>query len=263
MRMPINGIQLNIEVQGSGPPLVLLHGLTDNLNGWERELPYLTPHFQTIAIDSRGHGRSDKPAQYTFQDHVDDVVAVLDALHVDTVALMGVSMGSYVAAGVAAQHPARVSRLVLIVGKAHGTTSSSARFLAEHAAEIEGKSPWEIQLFLFDRIFAPTTPPAVKAQLAEYGARQQAAGLVLTPDEMLAANRALEGFDLRPVLPRIIAPTLVISGRHDPLNPPAEGQVLADGIPHARFVVLDHSGHVPQVEEPERLRALIEDFLAG
>jgi 3-oxoadipate enol-lactonase len=261
MLMDIRGIHLNVEVQGSGQPLVLLHGLTSNLTTMQREIDYFSRSYQTVAIDSRGHGRSDKPAQYTLQDHIDDVFGVLDALHLDRIFLLGVSMGSYVAQGIASRQPQRVAKLVLITPKAQGKTSSSAAFLAAHAAELEGKSPEEIQAFLLVGIFAPTTSPEVKAALRDFGEQQAAAGLVLTPEQTLAANRALEGFDFRPVLPDITADTLVISGRHDPLNPPVAGQEIADRIPNATFVILEHSGHVPSVEEPERILALIDEFL--
>src|SRR5690349_13342934 len=97
MLMSINGINLNVQVQGSGPPLVLLHGLTSNLTFMQREIDYFSRSYQTVAIDSRGHGRSDKPAEYTLQDHIDDVFGVLDTLHLDSIFLLGASMGSYVA----------------------------------------------------------------------------------------------------------------------------------------------------------------------
>lgn len=259
--MYINGINLHVQEQGTGRPLVLLHGLTSNTAALQVEIDHFSPSFHTIAIDSRGHGRSDKPPHYTLQDHVDDVVGVLDALHLDTVYLLGASMGSYIAQGVAAQHPQRVTKLVLITPKARGTTSSVARFLAVHADVLHGKSPEQIQAFLLANIFAPTTGPETKATLAAFAHQQAAAGLVLTPEQTVAANRALEGFDFRSVLPAITADTLVISGRHDPLNPVEDGQDVADHIPHATFRVLEHSGHVPTVEEPAQLFAHIDAFL--
>ncbi len=261
MLMPVNGINLNVAVQGTGTPVVLLHGLTSNITAMQREIDHLSRTFQVVAIDSRGHGRSDKPAQYTLQDHVADVFGVLDALQLDRVALIGVSMGSYIAQGVAAQQPQRVAKLVLITAKAQGQTSSSARFLADHAAELQGKSSAEVQAFLLANIFAPTTSAAIKQELYDFSRQQAAAGLMLTPEQILAANQALEGFDFRPLLPAVTAETLVISGRYDPLNPVAAGQEIAAAIPQATFVVLEHSGHVPTLEEPQRLLALIEAFL--
>jgi 3-oxoadipate enol-lactonase len=188
---------------------------------------------------------------------------VMDALHLESVFLLGASMGTYIAQGVAIQQPQRVKKLVLVTPKAHGKTSSSARFLAEHAEELEGMSDDEVQMFLFKRVFAPTTAPEVMQNMVVFAQQQYAAGLFLTPEQTLAANRALEGFDFRPGLPQVTAETLVISGRYDPLNPPADGREIADLIPNARFVVLEHSGHVVSLEEPQRLLELVETFFNG
>jgi len=254
-------VKLNVQVQGEDAPLVMLHGLTSNISAMQPEIDRLSQSYQTIAIDSRGHGLSTKPAQYTLQNHIDDVLGVMEALKLEKIFLMGSSMGSYIAQGVAIQEPRRVAKLVLVTPKAHGRTSSVARLIGQHAQELAGKSPEEIQAFVLAKIFAPTTSPEVKTALASFGQQQLEAGLVLTPEQNLAANKALENFDFRPTLASINAKTLVISGRHDPLNPPEEGELLASLIPDATFVVLEHSGHLPAQEEPERLIALIEEFL--
>lgn len=262
--MQINGLELNVQCTGSGQPLVMLHGLTSNITAMQGEIDFFSRCFQVIAMDSRGHGRSDKPAHYMLQDHIDDVIGVLDALDLPTVFLMGSSMGSYVAQGVAAQQPGRVSRLVLVTPKASGLTSSSARLLAQHADELSGKSPQEIQAFLGDKIFAPLpSSEEAKAALGAFIQEQTKAGLVLTPDQSLAANRALEGFDFTAALPGVSARALIISGRYDPLNPVEEGERIAQLVPDARLEVLERSGHVPNLEEPERLHQLILDFLQG
>ena len=261
--MQINGLELNIQQSGSGQPVIMLHGLSSNLSAMQPEIDVFSAHFHVIAIDSRGHGRSEKPAAYTLQDHIDDVIGVMDALRLPTIFLMGSSMGSYVAQGVAAQQPERVSKLVLVTPKASGQTSSSARLLAQHEGELKGKSPEEMQAFLMAKIFAPTTSAEVKASLAVFAQQQADAGLTLTPEQSLAANKALEGFDFRSVLPGVTAKTLILSGRYDPLNAVEEGELIARLIPGARLEVLEHSGHVPNLEEPERLHQLVLDFLLG
>jgi len=260
--MYLNGIELHVEQSGKGRPLVMLHGLTGNIESMRAEIDRLSRSRHVIAIDSRGHGRSDKPAAYTLTDHVDDVLSVLNALNLSQVDLMGSSMGSYIAQGVAIREPERVNKLILITPKAHGTTSSMARLLGQHAAELQGKSEAEVQAFMFGLVFAPTTSVDVRASFMMYAQQQAAAGLMLTAEQNLAANRALEGFDFRPDLARVTAETLVISGRHDALNPPEEGELITRLIPKARFEVLEHSGHVPNMEEPERFFELIESFLA-
>lgn len=239
----------------------MLHGLGADLTFMQGEIDRLSAHFRVLALDSRGHGRSDRPAQYTLTDHIQDVLGVLDALKLDRVNLLGSSMGSYIAQGVAIAAPERVRKLVLIVPKASGKTSSTARFLAEHADEIKDMTPEQVQAFVAAHIFAPTTPEHVRQRLVEVSQAQMAAGLAQTPEQNWAANQALEGFDFRADLPHVTAPTLVISGRYDPLNTVADGQELATLIPGARFEVLERSGHVATLEQPAELLALVEDFL--
>ncbi len=259
--MQINGINLNVQRSGEGPPVVMLHGLTSNLTALQPEIERLSQSFEVIAVDSRGHGRSDKPARYTLQDHIDDVVGIMDALNLDTVDLIGTSAGSYIAQGVASQQPQRIRKLVLIVPKSNGKTSSVARFIAQHEDEVRGMSHDEIQALVLSRIFAPSTPQSVKEAQAIRSQQQAGQGLTLDAQQAEAASQALAGFDFRPVLAQITAETLVISGRHDILNPPEEGHLIAELIPNTRLEILEHSGHLPNVEEPERLLDLIEGFL--
>ncbi|WP_412028102.1 alpha/beta fold hydrolase [Deinococcus yunweiensis] len=259
--MNVNGTELYVEEHGQGRPLIMLHGLGANIESMRPEIERLGQIRRVIALDSRGHGRSARPEAYTLADHVDDVLGVMDALNLETVDLMGTSMGSYVAQGVATHAPQRLSKLVLVVPKASGTTSSVARLIGEHAAELEGKTNDEVLAFIGDLMFAPTTPPAIRALREQAAQRDLDLGLSLSPEQFQAASRALEGFDFRPALPNITADTLVVSGRHDPLNPPQEGELIAQLIPDARYVVLERSGHLPSLEEPERLLGVIREFL--
>lgn len=260
-RLEVNGIHLNITEQGQGRPLVMLHGLGQNSASMEREIQELSRSFRVVAVDSRGHGRSDRPARYTLNDHVQDVLSVLDILGLASTYLMGTSMGSYIAQGVAAAAPKRVDRLVLIVPKASGVTSSTERYLAEHAEEVRGLNADELRMFMAGRMFAPETPPETRQGMYDLLAEQQRSGLALTAEQSQAAATALEGFDFRPELPHLTMPTLVISGRHDVLNPPFEGEEIVRLMPDARQVVLEHSGHLASFEEPDELLLVVEAFL--
>lgn len=261
--MQINGVHLNVQRTGKGQPVVMLHGLMSNLTALRPEIERLSQSFEVITFDSRGHGRSEKPTHYTLRDHIGDVLGVMDALKLDTVDLMGTSAGSYIAQGVAAQQPERVRKLVLIVPKSNGKISSVARFIAEHEEEVRGLSHDGIQALVLSHIFAPSTPETVRAARAEWSRQQAAQGLTLDAQQADAASQALAGFDFRPVLPQITAETLVISGRHDILNLVAEGQLIAELIPNSRLEILEQSGHLPNVEEPEHLLELVEKFLKG
>ena len=100
----------------------------------------MAKEFKAIALDCRGHGESDKPDNYSLQDHVSDILGILDHYEIETASLLGVSMGSYIAQGVAIEAPDRIDRLILTVPKSNGLTSSFQRLMNEHAKELEGLS---------------------------------------------------------------------------------------------------------------------------
>lgn len=255
----VNGVRLHIESTGAGRPLVMLHGLAGNVATLRNDMQAFSDRFRTIGIDCRGHGLSDHPASFTLSDHFADVLAAMDELGVDSFNLIGSSMGSYVAQGVAFNAPDRVKKLVLVTPKAHGERSSSEEMLKTRGAHLAKASPAEQREFLLSLILAPTTPEHRAEVFAEMARN---AGTTMTAAQTAAVRKAMENFDLRPHLPRIKAQTLVISGRHDPLNPPAEGKVVADLIPGSRFEIFEHSGHVPRLEERAAYLKLVGEFLA-
>lgn len=250
-----NGIKLYYEEKGEGMPLVLLHGLGSNRAMFKREMEHFGSSYRVIGLDSRGHGRSDKPAEFTLNDHIEDTAALLNHLEIQKAHVLGVSMGSYIAQGLALAHPDRVGKLILVVTKAHGKTSSTQEMIERHAEELEGVAEQEYADYLFKYMFHDQE--VVQKWQEEIWQTEEELSLL----EMAAANKAMAGFDFRAALPTIAAETLVISGKHDELNPPERGRELAGLIPHARFIEFEHSGHAPNAEEPERFLEVASDFL--
>ncbi|WP_199241675.1 alpha/beta fold hydrolase [Desulfosporosinus sp. Sb-LF] len=208
-----------------------------------------------IALDSRGHGKSDKPLQYTLDDHVKDVISLLDHLKIERASILGVSMGSYIAQGVAVTHPERVDKLILVVPKSNGKTTSMKELLARHKDELKGLGGEEQMQFLSKHIYHNFS--AIQKRITEIGQYET----ILTSEQQEAASKALEAFDFRQQLPYVIAETLVISGKYDGLNPPERGREIAILLPHASFVEFENSGHIPPAEEPERFLKVVTDFL--
>ncbi|HVI48439.1 MAG TPA: alpha/beta hydrolase [Chitinophaga sp.] len=248
----INGINLNVSVKGEGHPVILIHGVGGEQAHLENLTNRLSSRFKTIALDCRGHGQSDKPAQYTLQDHINDVIGVMNYFELPVTALLGVSMGSYIAQGVAIAAGNRIDKLILTVPKSNGLTSSVQRLMSEHAAEIQGMNLHEVFLYLL-RYFTYDAE-AMRAYIGIFDSQ-------LPPEQFAAANKALEGFDFREDLHKVTAQTVVISGKYDGLNPPAEGRICAELIPNATFIEMLYSGHAPMYEEPEAYMSAVEAFL--
>ncbi|TBL75748.1 alpha/beta fold hydrolase [Paenibacillus thalictri] len=251
-----NGTELFYEQEGAGFPLVMLHGLMGSSMTLKHEMGHFKAHFRVTALDSRGHGKSHKPPHYTLEDHVQDVIALLDFLGIEAAYLLGVSMGSYIAQGVAIAIPERIKKLVLIVPKSNGKTSSMQQLFERHADEMKDLTTEQKFSHVFNYMFH--NDAAVQNAMSEW---QQEHAMLTDPKEQAAANKALEGFDYRTDLKKIRARTLVISGKFDGLNPPERGKEIAALIPNSTFAEFEVSGHAPSIEEPERFMAEVLNFL--
>ncbi len=260
--LPVNGIDLHVSRAGIGESLLMIHGFTVDATFEQHEIDELADTYHVIAPDVRGHGRSSRPAAFTLHDHVDDMIDLLDTLGIQRTAVLGASMGSYIAQALTLAIPDRVSKLILVVAKANGASSSSARILAEHAEELRGMSREEQQQWLNARMFAPQTSAAVRQQVLDWIIDRQNLDLSMTPAQLEAANNAMLDFDFRDQLHDLDVETLVISGRHDILNPPEEGQQIAGLLPHAQMQVFEDSGHLLSWEEPDHYVNAIRTFLA-
>jgi len=240
------------------PPLVVIHGLYSDSSSVAGLAEEMAADFHVVAPDMLGHGRSSRPEGFTLADQGRAVNALIASLGHDSAAVVGISMGSYIAAQAAILEPARVSRLVLVTPKAHGTTSSVAAYAAREGIDLATVAPEEIPALMAGAIWSPhTSQERREAIFAATNAEQ----VMVSPAEQAAVERSLAGFDLRPTLGEITAPTLVLSGRSDGLNPPEAGEEVARHIPGAEFVVYEESGHMLPEEERERFLADVTIFV--
>jgi 3-oxoadipate enol-lactonase len=244
----------------AAPPLVLIHGLYSDSTSVESLATVLAVRFRVIAPDMLGHGRSSRPDGFTLADQGRAVNHLIGALGYESAAVVGISMGSYVAAQAAILEPSRTSRLVLVVPKAHVITSSVAAYALRRGIDLASTPPEEMIALLAGALWSPATPQVRRDEIMAAAPADQ---VVLTAEERAAVERSLAGFDLRPGLPAITAPTLVVSGRADGLNPPEAGEEMATLIPDAVFTVYEESGHMLTAEEPDHLAADIEAFVLG
>lgn len=244
-----------VEGPRDAPALVLSNSLGSTLKMWDRQMDALTPHFRVIRYDLRGHGASPvPPPPYDIADLGADVLALLDALDVDRAHVCGLSIGGQVAMWLAANAPDRVGGLVLCC--------TSPRFeppeaWAERAATVRAEGTAAVADTVVGRWFTPGFAATFPERVHEM--RDMIAS---TPAEGYAACcGAVERADLRALLPTIHAPTLVIAGADDPAAPPAQSQLIVDGIAGSRLAVVDHAAHLANVERPDRVNALILDHL--
>lgn len=251
------GVRIAWEVHGNGPPLLLIHGLGYARWGWEPLVPRLAEHHRVIVFDNRGVGESDVPAgPYTARTMMGDALAVLDAAGVDAVHVVGTSLGGMIAQELAARHPDRVDRLILL----STTPGGPAAFpmppvtveLLSRAATMEPEVV--LRSFVENALGADPDPGIVDRILTHRLANLQ------DPAGWQAQAAAGTTFDPGPL--SIAAPTIVIHGADDRVVDVRNAHLLGERIPGARVETVP-GGHLVFWEDPDRVADLIESFLAA
>jgi pimeloyl-ACP methyl ester carboxylesterase len=248
----------------TAPPVVLIHGYTDSARDWAPIEPLLATKYRLIIVDLRGHGVSGKPdCCYTRFDFAYDVKLLLDALGIGTADIVGHSLGSLVAQTFAELWPASTRRLVLIssTGTSFGNLDQSSKMrLPVWLEQVEQlQDPIDP-----DSAFMRNWWQVSMAVNPEFFSRKQRHDAAAIPARIwrAIADQSLLGVNLRRMLPRIGAPTLLIWGGKDALASGPGRDALTAGIPHAEVRTFDSLGHDLFWENPPMIAALIADFLA-
>lgn len=220
----VNGVLLACETDGpqDGPPVLLLHALGEDRGSWRAVAAGLAADgWRTLAPDLRGHGESGHPGAYAFESMRDDVLALLDALHLDTVTVVAHSMGTIVASLVAMDRPQAVRRMVL----EEGPLPYPADPPRPVPGAPDGPTPYDWRVV-----------PAVAVQRNDPPARH------------------LEG------LADITAPTLMVAGGPRSHIPQDQLATVAAAIPGARLITIE-GGHMVHDERPDAFLATVREFL--
>lgn len=240
---PIPPHEIHAVEFGSGTEtLVLLHGLSGSSRWWGRNVAELSAHYRLLIPDLVGFGRSPIHERLPSPDASAELLATwLTRMGVDTTHLMGHSMGGQIAVHFAVKFPTRLRRLVL-VDSAGLPRPLSATSAARFALDIAGLWRWGDPRFL---------PTMVGDALA--------AG----PRTLIRAIGHILRDDIRALLPRITAPTLLIWGEWDSWVPLADAAEFRAGIPGARLAVLRGASHNPMIDRPSDFNRLVLHFLSG
>ena len=247
-------MRLSHDDVGDGPAVLLLHSTVADRRMWNPQLPALAgAGFRVVRCDLSGFGDSPAPAG-PYDDGL-DVIGLLDHLGVDRTAVVGSSGGGQVAVEVAARWPERVSALVLLCTALPGREPSPARrAFAEQedallaAGDVTAATELNVRTFL-----GPRADAATRAHLREMQRH--------TFEVQLAVAEEFPSLPVDYDLGAITAPSLLVSGAHDL---PDFGEIAADlagRLPGARHVELDWAGHLPSLERPDVINALLLDFL--
>jgi len=239
---------------GSGPTLVLLHEMGGCLESWDAVIAALPADFRCLAYDARGAGMSEKPVeQPTIDALANDLAGLLAALEIaGPIALAGCAVGGATAIRFAADHPERVSHLVLFA-PATGIAPDRREALRATADAIEREGMGARIALRFDHSY----PPHYFAGRTD---REDVRGRLLQndPHSYAATHLMLCELDLTQAMAQITCPTLVVAGAHDGTRPAALVEPVAAAITGARFVVID-SGHAMPILSPDAVASAIRD----
>lgn len=252
----INGVLLHYRLAGpeNAPGLVLVNSLGTDARIWDGVIADLSRDFRVLSYDKRGHGLSDAPTgEYSLDDHLADLDGLLAHTGFERFALCGVSIGGLIGQGFALRSPHRLSALVLCdtapkVGDAAMWNARAETVLSRGLEAIADP--------VMERWFSPGFRSGKPQELAGWR------NLFLRTDRAgyAATCATLRDTDLTADIGAIGVPTLVVAGAEDGATPVDLVRACADAIPGARFEILPEAGHIPSIEQPEKLAALMRDF---
>jgi pimeloyl-ACP methyl ester carboxylesterase len=259
----LSGLRVRYVRRGRGPSLILLHGLGASIFTWADVIPVLARDHDVVAVDLPGFGGSDIPADLSSSVYPGTVLGLMDRLGISRATLVGNSLGGAVAIVLAARHPERVRRLVLIDSAGYNFEPSRRPLILR----LIGTAPVSAALDALPirrrvvrtalrQVFhdpARVTPERVE----EYLAPLARPGTTEALRSLLAPQSS---FGLPGLVREVRVPTLIVWGRNDRWIPVADADRFAAAIPGARKVVLEECGHVPQEERPAEVVHLLEEF---
>lgn len=234
---PVNGVRIWYGIYGQGSPVVLVHGGIVSSWIWGKQIPALAAHYRVIVIDNRGHGRSTRtPEQFSYHQMADDLLGVLDYLHVRKVAVVGWSDGAIIGLDIAINHPERLTKLFAFGAnsdpsglRVSGPTPEVRAFFAKARREYEAVAPAPTQFMALakaDSLMDETQPNFTAAQLAS-----------------------------------IRVPTWIADGDRDEEVKRENTDFMAAQIPDAGELILPGVDHFAGVENASLFNAALLDFL--
>jgi 3-oxoadipate enol-lactonase len=255
VKIDLNSGPLNYLSMGTGPTVLLLHAFPLNHTMWEPQFESLSASFQVIAPDIHGFGESQPPSPWTMASIADDLNEFLEKLGIDECAVVGVSMGGYIALSFWNKYPKRFRQLILSNTRARADSDAEKAGRNDMIAALEQYGSAVLAERMLSRLLKPNPAPEVAERVRKIVETTQAS----------AAIHALSAMRERPdssiLLHRLGCPTMVITGAEDVMIRVEDSRAMADVIPGSRFMRLPNSGHLSNLENPEEYNRALLGFL--
>ncbi|MEX6216591.1 MULTISPECIES: alpha/beta hydrolase [Mammaliicoccus] len=249
-------VAIHYNTKGSGYPIILLHGVFQDMDVFEPLIKKLSKNYQVISIDLRGHGLSDTPHDSRVDDYISDIQQLLNALFINSAYVIGLELGATIATGLTYKNPDLINGVVLINPTDDHSTFPDNRIYDRHADEIRTMSDEDKEKYLL-RFRYKNIKQAKKFVKSHIPSND-----LQTMEEEIAVKRSFKDFDIISLLPDIETRTLVISGQYDGKILYSEGKRISELLPNAEFKLFEGSGELPFIEEKEKFIKVLEEFLS-
>ena len=253
--MQVNGKELAVEIDGDGPAVLLVHGLGGTSNFYQVQADALAASHTVIRVDSAGAGRSPVTDGISVESHADDLAALLDALDIESAAVVGHSMGTLVVRSLAARYPAKVSALALL-GAVREPAEAGRKAQHDRAAVLRDKGTAAVAPGVVANALSETTrrdKPEVAAFVRELIMRQDPEGYARNCEALATAT------DPGPIDPKL--PLLLVTGSDDKVGPPEASTELADAHGNAVVEIVPGIGHWTALEAAGPVTEQLRKFL--
>jgi pimeloyl-ACP methyl ester carboxylesterase len=268
-RVELPGATVNYAEIGEGEPVLFVHGLGGCWRNWLENLPHFGDRHRAIALDLPGFGDSPMPqwdiSMPAYGRMLQDFCEALGIERVE--ALIGNSMGGFVATEAVIERPERFERLALVSAAGISLAEAKGRHFVAAARTIKAAAPFFADReFLFKRplgrrlLFGGVMREPEKLR-PELLAEQLRPGL--GSDGFVDSLASMVGYDTRERLTEIEIPTLIVWGLNDRIVPVEAALAYHRLIPRSRLEIFERTGHVPQLERPARFNTLLDEFLAA
>jgi 3-oxoadipate enol-lactonase len=256
MKIKANGIDINYEIEGSGPWLTMSHSLACDLHMWDPQMPVLTKKFRVLRFDTRGHGQSSAPeGPYTLEQMADDVKGLLDALGVKQTHWAGLSMGGMIGQGFALKYPGIFQSMVLAdttsrrppeAEKMWGDRIQTARTRGMDALVESTLARWFTEPYR-------NTHKDVMARIGDGIRRTPVAGFS-------GCCHAISKVDYLDRLKEIRIPALVMVGEHDHGTPPEAARAISRNLAGSELKIIPSAAHLSNIEQAEEFNKTLTAF---
>lgn len=256
----INGAEIYYEDMGQGFPLVLLHALTFDSRMWADQVASLSKKYRCINMDFRGHGRSSMPdSECTLEQLAEDVYSLMKELGIEQAHVAGLSLGGMVAMRLALAHPDIVRSLVLVGTSAQAEEAERAAQYETMARISKEQGPEAIMQgvlpLFFSQAFIQGQPEKLQAFKEQFRNIDREGVYRAT---LATARRRDIGEEIK----SIRVPTLIIVGEQDLTEPVSEAETIQRQIAGSRLEKIAGAGHIACLEQPEKVTAVMEEFLS-